>query len=187
VKTIVYLHGFMGSSRSKKATQAQRWFADNLPQQNIWVPDLPYSPREAISLVKKAIGDTQAVFIGSSLGGFYANHFSEQLGTKAVLVNPAVRPDLLLHNYLGHQKNPYSGETFELTQTHIDELKELLVDPITRPNLRRVLLQTGDETLDYREAKQYYQHSELIVEQGGDHSFINFEKHLPDIAKFLLK
>jgi predicted esterase YcpF (UPF0227 family) len=48
-----------------------------------------------------------------------------------------------------------------------------------------VMVQTGDEVLDYQQAVEKYQHSRLIVEQGGDHSFIGFDKKLPTIADFL--
>ena len=65
------------------------------------------------------------------------------------------------------------------------ELQALIVDPMTRPQQRMVLLQTGDETLDYREAADYYAASICHVEQGGDHSFCHFEKWLPAIARFL--
>ncbi|MDG2079035.1 MAG: YqiA/YcfP family alpha/beta fold hydrolase, partial [Pseudomonadales bacterium] len=61
----------------------------------------------------------------------------------------------------------------------------LMVDPMTRPQQRMVLLQTGDETLDYREAADYYAGSVCHVEHGGDHSFRHFEKWLPAIAQFL--
>ena len=40
------------------------------------------------------------------------------------------------------------------------------------------MVQTGDEVLDYQQAVEKYQHCQLIVEEGGDHSFIGFDNHL---------
>lgn len=40
-----------------------------------------------------------------------------------------------------------------------------------------VLLQTGDELLDYRDAKTKYKESKLIVEDGGSHNFDSIKRH----------
>ncbi len=48
------------------------------------------------------------------------------------------------------------------------------------------MLQTGDETLDYRLAVEHYQGADVVVEEGGDHSFVNYDQHLPAIMAFLL-
>ena len=58
-------------------------------------PQLPPSPAEAVALMQHLVHawplDRLAV-IGSSLGGFYATVLAEQLGCRAVLINPAVDP-----------------------------------------------------------------------------------------------
>jgi len=46
------------------------------------------------------------------------------------------------------------------------------------------MLQTGDEVLDYQQAVEKYRHCQLTIEQGGDHSFINYENALPKVASF---
>ena len=43
--------------------------------------------------------------------------------TKTALINPAVRPYEGLRAYLGPQKNLYTGEAYELTTRHLDELQ----------------------------------------------------------------
>ena len=48
-----------------------------------------------------------------------------------------------------------------------------------------LLLQTGDETLDYHLALAKYPHSPQLVEQGGHHAFDSFEQHIPSIIEFL--
>ena len=47
------------------------------------------------------------------------------------------------------------------------------------------MVQEGDETLDYRLAVDAYAGSKQLVEPGGDHSFVGFERHLPAIVEFL--
>ena len=45
------------------------------------------------------------LFIGSSLGGFYASYFAEKFDSKAVLINPASNPYLGMKMYLGKNTN----------------------------------------------------------------------------------
>jgi len=185
-KTLVYLHGFMGSSRSLKATQTCEWMSNQFPQIDLWVPDLPYSPDAVIDQVSDKLDTVEnAVFIGSSMGGFYANYFSERRSERAVMINPAVYPQKLLEDYVGVQQSPYTGESFEFHPEYLEQLRGLLVEEMSEPELRMVLLQAGDETLDYREAEAYYKYSKCVVEQGGNHSFEEFPRYLPEIANFL--
>ncbi len=58
------------------------------------------------------------------------------------------------------------------------------VENITEAERYFVLLQTGDETLDYREAELKYKNSQCIIEQGGDHGFTGLESYIPQIMKF---
>jgi predicted esterase YcpF (UPF0227 family) len=72
-----------------------------------------------------------------------------------------------------------------LTQYHIDFLESINVDKMKSPKDTWVLLQTKDEVLDYRQAESKYQKCNLTIEQGGNHSFQDYEQHLPAIIKFL--
>ena len=53
------------------------------------------------------------------------------------------------------------------------------------PELLLLLVQQGDETLDYRQALDKYAASRQIVEDGGNHRFENYDRHLPAILEFL--
>lgn len=130
-------------------------------------------------------GAPPPVLIGSSMGGFFANYIAERYGCRAVLVNPAVQPHRLLAAYLGEQRNPYTGEICTLTAQHMVELRDLVVSSMAHPERRMVLLETGDQTLDYREAEAFYRASHCHVEPGGDHSFSRYAAWLPRIAEFL--
>jgi hypothetical protein len=101
------------------------------------------------------------------------------------MINPAVHPDRLLKDYLGPQKNDYSGEETVLTEQHMKELNAIRIDSLTMPSRRMVLLQSGDETLDFLEASDYYSACKLVIENGGDHTFIGYDRWLARIAEFL--
>jgi hypothetical protein len=61
--------------------------------------------------------------------------------------------------------------------------------PLTlkRPEQYFVLLQSGDEVLDYRQALEYYQGARFELVEGGDHSFVGYQQYLAKIAEFCLQ
>ncbi|HWI14488.1 MAG TPA: YqiA/YcfP family alpha/beta fold hydrolase, partial [Burkholderiales bacterium] len=121
--------------------------------------------------------------IGSSLGGYYATALAERYGCRAVLINPAVRPYEGLSKYLGPQTNLYTGEPYELTQAHLDELRAL--DPVTvTPERYLLIVGTQDEVLDYRAALERYRGCRQIVVEGGDHGLGDFGGHLDDVLRY---
>ena len=130
----------MSSPRSRKATQLGEYLRANAPDVKYVVPELHHRPAQAISQIQWAcLGKDPAelTLVGSSLGGFYATVVAEKLGCKAVFLNPAVHPHRHFARFLGVQKNLYTGETFELTAQHVDELRALDVEAI-RSEERRV-------------------------------------------------
>ncbi len=185
---LIYIHGFNSSPLSEKAQELRAYVQDNELAVELIIPGLPNYPgasyRELEQLVEQHL-PRPITLIGSSLGGFMATTLAQQFGLKAVLINPAVRPSLLIGILLGENENPHTGEKYFLHEGHVDELIELEVQSISRPERLMVLLQTGDELLDYRQAVSYYQGCPQIVEEGGNHRFENFEKHLPRALKFL--
>ncbi|MEG0246591.1 MAG: YqiA/YcfP family alpha/beta fold hydrolase, partial [Pseudomonas sp.] len=149
------------------------------------VPALHHHPRQAILQLEQAIAQLgRPLLVGSSLGGYYATHLAERHGLKALLVNPAVSPHRMFDGYLGTQKNLYTDETWELTHDHVAALAELEVAAPQDAQRYQVWLQTGDETLDYRLAEQYYRACALRIQAGGDHGYQGFGRQLPALLSF---
>jgi len=122
--------------------------------------------------------------VGSSLGGFYATWLAERHGLRAVLINPAIRPYELLTPYLGVQTNLYTAAQYELTPTHLEQLRALDVDEITRPERYLLLLAMADEVLDSRIALQKYRGTRQRIDPAGDHGFSNFASYIEPILAF---
>lgn len=186
--TLIYLHGFLSSPESLKAVQSAEFAAKHYPELNIHIPQLPCYPLEAKAFLQRLMDEVEGQrlgFIGSSLGGFLSTWLVEHYGGRGVLINPAVEPFILLADYLGEQQNPYSKERFVLKPDHMQHLRQMHVPSLADPSRYKVLLQTDDEVLDYRQAANKYAQSDLLVEQGGDHSFIDYQRHLPAIFDFL--
>ena len=183
---LVYLHGFNSSPQSHKAQLLGRHLAELGLAERFFCPELPVEADAAVGLVERWIArhvSRPLCFVGSSLGGFYATYLVEKHGGKAVLINPAIEPHVGLRAYLGPQWNLYSGEPYELTEKHLEQWARLAVPAIT-PERYLLLVETGDEVLDYRAAVERYAGAEQVVVPGGDHSLQSFPEHLPRILRF---
>ncbi len=183
--TILYMHGLNSSPLSQKASQLTAALERIGMGVQLRVPALHHHPRQAIVQLETAIAELgRPVLVGSSLGGYYATHLAERHGLKALLINPAVTPHRRFDGYLGPQTNLYSGEVWELTEDHVVALAELEVAPPGNAERFQVWLQTGDETLDYRHAADFYKGCAVRIQAGGDHGFQGFAERLPALLAF---
>lgn len=183
---LLYLHGFNSSPQSHKAQVLGRFLAERGLGAHYACPALPPLASDAVHVIERVLASEAGrpvCFIGSSLGGFYATYFAEKLRAKAVLVNPAIEPHAGLRAYLGPQKNLHTGEPYELTEAHLREWAALYVPAVTRERYL-LLVETGDEVLDYRHALRRYAGAEQLVIPGGDHSLQSFPALLPRILRF---
>ena len=188
---IIYLHGFRSAPASVKAQALRRRMGDLGLEDHFWCEQLPVSPREAIALVERQIERSRAerpqrvpTLVGSSLGGYYSTWLAERHDLPAVLVNPAVVAPLSLETYVGKQTNLYTGEEFEFSERHIDELRAIEVPSVARPERFWLLVETGDEVLDYRDAVAKYAGGRQTVLDGGDHGFSRWNDYLDDVIEF---
>lgn len=177
---LIYVHGFNSSALSFKAGLLGSRMAELGRAGEFACPELPHRPAQAIELLERVVKSAlpqRPALIGSSLGGFYATWLAERHGLRAVLVNPAVRPYELLKDAIGPQTNLYTGARYDFTQDHLAELRALEVPAVT-PERYLLIVRTGDEVLDYRDAVRRYRDSEQVVDEGGDHGFGDFGRYL---------
>lgn len=187
---LLYIHGFNSSPFSDKAVMTAQYMAEHHPSLTFHQPQLPNTPKAAMSLLLEYVmaareANEPLTYIGSSLGGYFASYLAEHYGGRAVLVNPAVKPFELFDEFMGPQFNPYTGQHYQVLPEHKLEVAEFNSAVIRNPDRFLVLLQTGDEVLDYREALNKYHHCQLRIEAGGDHSFVGYGKYLQTVSHFL--
>lgn len=185
---LIYLHGFNSAPASHKAQQLRAALAARGLALHWRCPALPGAPAAAIACVERCIVETPAALrpitlVGSSLGGFYATHLAEKYDLRAVLLNPAVRPQHELEAYLGPQRNLYTGATWELTAAHIAQWRALDVARV-QPERYLLIVETGDAVLDHRVALDKYAGARQIVVAGGDHALRSFPRHIDEILRF---
>ena len=186
---LLYLHGFRSSPKSFKARMVEHWMRMHRPHVVWQCPQLPPSPRDAITLCEELTRDwpaaTMAV-VGSSLGGFFATVMAERRGCRAVLLNPAVDPARDLARHIGTQTSYHDASVaFEFTRKHVDELRRLSPASITRPKRYAAVIAKGDELLDWREMTARYPGAHVRLLEGSDHALSDFDQHLPFVLEFL--
>jgi predicted esterase YcpF (UPF0227 family) len=184
---ILYLHGFRSSPQSFKA----RLIAEKLEMRGrsaeYHCPQLPASPCEAITLAAEIANRAhprEVALIGSSLGGYYATWLAEQLGCRAVLLNPAVKPPRDLEKQVGITTCFHSNQPFVFKREYIDELKSLAVNAITQPARYFLVAATGDEVLDWREMVAHYPGARQHLIDGGNHGLTDFSDYIDTVLAF---
>jgi predicted esterase YcpF (UPF0227 family) len=184
---ILYLHGFRSSPLSMKGRLLAERMAALGRADDYIAPQLPASPKLAMEQASALVENIPAhalCIVGSSLGGYYATWMAEQLGCRAVLLNPAVTPLLDLEKYVGVMTMYHSDEPFEFKREYIDELRAFAVPAITRPERYFLLAATGDEVLDYRTMVAHYAGARQHVIEGSDHGISEFAQYVDEVLAF---
>jgi predicted esterase YcpF (UPF0227 family) len=184
---ILYLHGFRSSPRSVKASLMRSTLEARGRAGDFVSPQLPILPRAAvnIALAAAALEDpARLTVVGSSLGGYYATWLAEQLGCRAVLLNPAISPWRDLAAHLGHQTVFFSDQSIELTEDHLAQLQGLDTTQVTRPERYFLVAATGDEVIDCNTMRAKYSACRQRVIEGSDHGLSGFERYLDEILDF---
>ena len=180
---ILYIHGWNSYKDARKAVLLKNEInsSKNFEVDSI---TLKSHPKEAIQQLSNYIEDhkeqSKVHLIGSSLGGYYATFLSEKYNLKAAMINPAVWAYKIFKNDMGSNENLNTGEKYFIDDLWVQSLKDIFIENITVKNYL-VLLQTGDQTLNYKFAKQYFEGSNLIIDEGGSHSFENLELKIPEM------
>ena len=186
-KTILYFHGFKSSSKSSKAQSLKNFIAKNTKNTKIIIPDLDDNFQNAHNQIEELIrlSGSNIVFMGSSLGGYYASYFSQKLKKKAVLINPAVHPLKDFEVHLGENENYSSGNKFNISSKEISFVRTLSYKKLLTPNDLLILLESGDEILKYNKSASYFSGAYIDIAFGGNHSYSSFKSKFHKIQKFL--
>ena len=180
---ILYIHGWNSYKDARKAVLLKNEInsSKNFEVDSI---TLKSHPKEAIQQLSNYIEDhkeqRKVHLVGSSLGGYYATFLSEKYNLKAAMINPAVWAYKIFKNDMGTNENLNTGEKYFIDDLWVQSLQDIFIESITGKNYL-VLLQTGDQTLNYKFAKQYFEGSNIIIDEGGSHSFENLELKIPEI------
>ena len=180
---ILYIHGFASSSHSNKVTLLKKSFQDVVAFDLSYVPELAMKQLEEFIELHK---EENITLVGSSLGGFYAIYLANKYNLKVVLINPAIHPEKALTQCVDKSiKNYSTNENFYFKAEYIEQLKKLKTIAFNSSNTL-LLLQTGDDVIDYTEAIAFLPQAKSVIESGGSHQFDKFENYFAMIRDFSL-
>ncbi|MES9853280.1 MAG: YqiA/YcfP family alpha/beta fold hydrolase [Candidatus Thiodiazotropha sp. L084R] len=187
---IVYLHGLNSAGSSGKAA----FIRQALPNIEVVSPTYPaHSADLAVTKLTqellglfdgKALNSEPRILVGSSMGGFYGAWLAGRLGFHhLVMINPALQPWRLLKQVVGWQFNEALNEGYFLSSRMVAATREFDTSPNEFNLPVTILLDKGDELIDYRIAQQLYGESaEVICYEGGSHTFEHMQEAVELIA-----
>jgi len=133
---VIYFHGFASSPMSKKV--------DMLKAAGFTVsaPEIDVNPNIAeLALVRfiqdeqERYGDSdkQCVFVGTSMGAYWAARMNLFFDVTTIMINPAMKPEIVLKKFVGEYLN---YKTLEMGYLSDEDVNEYIKYPVTEDSAR---------------------------------------------------
>lgn len=189
---VVYFHGFTGNADGGKSKSLKQAFGDH----NVISPPMLYDPdvheRVLDSMLKTMIEvETESktirypvIFIGVSLGGFWAHYFSQKYDCPCILINPSTSPSSALKKYI-HTKNvdENTGEEIHITDAMLAEYakREDRANRDINGYLINLFIAKDDAVIDYNKTLKSlpYRNFTCVKDTGGH----DFNLHWDEVIK----
>ena len=187
MSTVMYFHGFASVGSGSKVDLLKT----TLLETKIVSPNLPFEPNQVIEVVDATIQPLlpmsfPLVFVGTSLGGFWAYYFSQLYDAKCVLVNPQISPSNSFKSKVSTiHKNYHTNEPLEITLNSINQFEKLEKDAkfLRNGKLINLFLAQDDDVIDYHTTLDlipYYNFCS-ITDTGGhryESKWVNVVNHV---------
>ena len=172
---IIYLHGFNSDGNGSTAVKLKSHYRDNIitPSYDYQNADNGYN--QLNSIVQKGMNGDNLVLVGTSLGGFWANYFSEKYDIKCILINPALHPEISLQKYIGENKNFSNNKMVKFTKEDAERYSAYDVGESSNV-FKTVLLGAKDEVIDYRNTEKHFKGHNMIIDQDEEHRIKDVSK-----------
>ena len=191
---IVYLHGFASTGSSPKVDALRARFGTD----SVVSPDLPFDPalvrQLGFDLVDRfcetRTANEKLVFVGTSLGAFYASFFGHSYDCPIVLVNPSGNPSETLRAKLGTNVNYVTGDEFLVSLAHLDQLTKMrkFVTDNYSSSLVSLFLARDDEVIPFESMIEHFPHtSKTVIMDDGGHRFTKHWDLVVDRVAEILK
>ena len=201
---VIYVHGLDSDANSTKGLLLDEYCQQHHPDISVHRPDLNQPPQvvfdKLVHLVEELGKGSKVVFVGSSLGGYFATLISNETGCAALLINPSTQPHITLQRFeedlsKGALKtDPDKDEVLHTTsggwaisRADLQWFASHQLLTVENPSQVSVVLKQGDELLDANLSAAFYrqQGATVTIQAGGDHRFSDFSQHLPQMIKIL--
>ena len=178
---IFYFHGFNSGEQSSTFNRIKETFPNTqLVRYNFMEHEKAY--QEIVSFLRgQNLDDTKTIFIGSSLGGYWANVFCSVFGIQTILINPSLNPAESLLKYVG-QEFICNGITHLFNEENANGYND---DPL-RIYPRVVFIGLKDDVVDYHETEKILgEHAKFIYLANEGHQLQDIQPLLEMIPQML--
>lgn len=185
---IIYLHGFNSSGNSRTVKELRK----HLPFK-ILAPSYPSNdPDKAIQIIEEHIRGycssedmENLMFIGSSMGGYFAQYLGRKYSAKVVLINPALKLTDVLLKFIGINENFNTHDKYLLTEEDIQKFEKYNVSSYVHSFGTVVLLDEDDDVVDPNIAIEAYKDkAHIVVYPKGSHRFEHVEEASQEIINY---
>ena len=167
---ILYIHGLSSSGNASTSNNLRLL----LPDHNVFSPDLPIDPQEALTLLQTIVKEQNIdIAVGTSMGGMFAQKLR---GTRKIIVNPAFHVSRTLRKNIGinpfFNKRADGATEYEITEEicqAYEELESAQFDNLTdeERNLTYALFGTDDDVVNCE--PEYLEHYTHCAKFTGGH------------------
>jgi len=173
---IIYLHGFRSHyQNSSKVKYLKNRFGEN------FISYLENLRKIVKDILTKYVRE-QKMFIGTSLGGFYANFLSNLFSGHTLLINPIIKPHIhMKNNYYQKKLSCFSenSKSICIDKNAISEFKKIFADIENNNNhsLSKCIWLGKNDSLvtNLQEIYEYFEHTSTIYFFDDNHRFEKFE------------
>jgi predicted esterase YcpF (UPF0227 family) len=181
----IYLHGF-NSAYDPESEKIQ------LLSQLGEVRGISYDSFDSFDNIKSYIASQvpetdELVFVGTSLGGFWAAEMARMFGAPSVIINPCHDPETLLQKYVGVEHVNYQTGEHNILAAETVSTYKVSLNGSDRNFLflPLVLLDMGDDVIDSHETIHRLAGYPMTKWAGGSHRFEHMEEALTNIKEYV--
>ncbi|WP_169731116.1 YqiA/YcfP family alpha/beta fold hydrolase [Marinomonas ushuaiensis] len=144
--------------------------------------DIDYTDRRSVitqQLRDVIIQKHIELLVGTSMGGYFSAEVGLMVGLPYVMINPAMNPRTTLSKYIGDGVD-YYGRSYHLEKTTVEEYDQMAL----KNQHGLLLLDKGDELIDYRETVRLLPDTQTLIFEGGSHRFDHINESLVAIQQY---
>lgn len=167
---IYFMHGFNSGPNSSTGKMIKKDLGDKYAIRILSYDSSKTFQENFKQLIKEINGNDPPIFIGTSLGAYYAYHLANYFQTKCVLLNPCITPKETLEKFRGENTSFEDGHKWTLTNDAINSYAPINQIPFDGIH-RFVVIGENDEVIDPIKNRDFWKiNADVYILQNEGHS-----------------